>query len=318
MLKSISIKNFQSHKNTEILFSDGLNVISGSSDSGKSSIIRAIRWVTENRPSGDSIKNWDAKKEDVLSVSMELAEGGVCKERINGKAKYLLDSRNGSYEFEAFKTDVPEEVTDFFNLSEFNLQTQHDPYFLLNDSPGDVAKKLNSLVGLDIIDTIFKNLNSRILMIKRSITSEEELGRSLSEKIEKLSWIDDAETELSKLEEEENEVVELKSKFSDIKEIVSRYDSIAEELEKMKPLKSFEEPVKELIDDLLNLEKEKNKQEGVSSLVEGIDTLKKYIQEEDNSLEKNRKLLKNLLTTKNICPLCCSKITKEKIEEIIK
>jgi DNA repair protein SbcC/Rad50 len=183
MLKSISSYNFQSHKSTIIDFCDGLNVITGSSDSGKSSVIRAFRWVYENRPSGDSIKNWDSKKEDEVSVGIQLSEGSVCKERINGKVKYLLDTEKGSYEFEAIRSDVPQEIIEFFNLSEYNIQTQHDPYFLLNDSPGEVAKKLNSLVGLDIIDTIFKNLNSKILGLKRIIEESEKTRTFLNEQL---------------------------------------------------------------------------------------------------------------------------------------
>ena len=42
MIKSVGIVNFQSHEETAIEFSPGLNVIAGGSDAGKSSILRAI------------------------------------------------------------------------------------------------------------------------------------------------------------------------------------------------------------------------------------------------------------------------------------
>ena len=131
MIKSISITHFQGHKNSTVEFCGGLNVIGGTSDSGKSSIVRAIRWVTENRPSGDSIKNWYCEKNDKVSVNIEMSEGTVGKERTDGKVKYLINSKKGFSEYEAVRSDVPQEVTDLFNLSEINLQTQHDPYFLL-------------------------------------------------------------------------------------------------------------------------------------------------------------------------------------------
>ena len=59
MIDKISIKNFQSHPNTELELDPGINVITGSSDNGKTSIFRALYWIIYNRPSGNSfISNW--------------------------------------------------------------------------------------------------------------------------------------------------------------------------------------------------------------------------------------------------------------------
>jgi len=52
VVEKITIKNFQSHEETELQFSSGVNVIVGSSDSGKSAILRALKWVVQNKPSG--------------------------------------------------------------------------------------------------------------------------------------------------------------------------------------------------------------------------------------------------------------------------
>ena len=54
MIKSIDIENFQSHKKTRIDFDPGVNVIIGRSDSGKTSILRALNWVINNKPSGEA------------------------------------------------------------------------------------------------------------------------------------------------------------------------------------------------------------------------------------------------------------------------
>ena len=50
-LKRVRLENFQSHKNSIIDFDRGLNVIVGPSDSGKSAIIRAIKWALYNETS---------------------------------------------------------------------------------------------------------------------------------------------------------------------------------------------------------------------------------------------------------------------------
>ena len=52
MIDKIKIENIQSHKNTELNLSNGINVIVGSSNNGKSAILRALYWAIYNRPLG--------------------------------------------------------------------------------------------------------------------------------------------------------------------------------------------------------------------------------------------------------------------------
>ncbi len=54
MIKSAKLINFQSHIDSLLEFHSGVNSITGQSDSGKSSILRAINWVIHNKPSGDA------------------------------------------------------------------------------------------------------------------------------------------------------------------------------------------------------------------------------------------------------------------------
>jgi exonuclease SbcC len=59
MIDSLSIQNFQSHEKTELEFDEGINIIIGQSDSGKSAILRALNWVVNNKPNGEAFKsNW--------------------------------------------------------------------------------------------------------------------------------------------------------------------------------------------------------------------------------------------------------------------
>lgn len=52
MIKSIELKNIQSHENTRLDFDKGINVIVGSSNNGKSAILRGLYWARYNRPLG--------------------------------------------------------------------------------------------------------------------------------------------------------------------------------------------------------------------------------------------------------------------------
>ncbi len=199
MINSIETKNYHSHKNTKIIFDSGVNIIAGNSDAGKSDILRQAKWVFANRPMGDSIKSWGMDKEDETNVCLTMPEGVCSKKRIGSKAIYELEINSQKTTLEAVKTDVPIEIQDLFNLSEFNFQGQHSGYLLLNDSPGEVAKKLNDLVGLGIIDTMFRNLASKALENKRK--SEEEIKRAefLTIEIDKLSYLDIINTKLQSI-----------------------------------------------------------------------------------------------------------------------
>ena len=77
MIKSVLYRNFQSHKKTLLEFHDGINIIMGPTDSGKTSLLRGLYWVRYNRPRGDDfISNWNRTdkgkpiKATVVTVTM--------------------------------------------------------------------------------------------------------------------------------------------------------------------------------------------------------------------------------------------------------
>ena len=128
MIKKLDIHNFQSHQKTSLEFHHGVNTIIGSSDSGKSAIIRALNWVINNRPTGDSIIQYG---QESAKVSITLDPGQVIA---RGKSKatnyYTISSgTEKKQEFKAIKTDVPDEVGKVLKYNELNLQYQMDaPY----------------------------------------------------------------------------------------------------------------------------------------------------------------------------------------------
>ena len=192
MIRSIDLLNYQSHIESHIDLCDGFNAITGVSDAGKSVIIRAADWVRLNRPLGDEIVNWDAKKEDTTTVKIVTDKCSVQKNRTNGKSSYLLSTGRGKpAPFDVVKTDVPEEIEQALDMTDINVQGQHDKYLFLNDTAGEVARKLNELVGLDIIDTIYKNLNSRITEAKRNISSKKEEIELKESQIKSFSYLED-------------------------------------------------------------------------------------------------------------------------------
>lgn len=250
MIKSISIKNYQSHKDTFIAFKEGLNVITGASDSGKSVILRAFRWVLYNRPLGDEIRNWDTKNDDPVCVEITTDENIIVgKERKKKKNIYYIIENENKQIFEAVGQDVPEQIVTALGVTDINIQSQHDKYFLLDSgiSAGEVAKRFNEMVGLDVIDKTFKNFNSNISTIKGEKEQSEKDIKVYSQKIKELSFIDTYLPQFEALQNKQNEITKKQEKEVAIYSLIEKIKNIHNLQSKLKATISFEDKINQLI-----------------------------------------------------------------------
>lgn len=201
MIQNLKIQNFQSHENTEISFNKGVNVIVGSSDSGKSAIIRALRWVTTCNPRGDAIRSfWGGD----TKVSITTHEGHVIERtRTNSINRYILRKNNDEeLIFDAFGNDVPKEIEEILNLEEaINLQHQIDPPFLISETAGSVASHFNRMASLEKIDLGLKNTKSMQNVVNSRIDIKIEERTKLREELKVFRYLNHAEKDLVSLEE---------------------------------------------------------------------------------------------------------------------
>lgn len=156
MIKRLQIRNFRTHKKLDIKFCKRVNSIIGNNYSGKSTILRAIRYMSQNKPSGDSVIRWGASK-----TSVRITDERKNKiKRIRGKRinLYKLNDK----EFKAFGNKVPEEIQKTLGLSDINFQGQHDAPFWFSKTAGEVSRELNVIVNLDIIDSTLSSISSEI------------------------------------------------------------------------------------------------------------------------------------------------------------
>ena len=198
MIENLTIKNFQSHKDTELTFSPGINAITGTSDSGKSAILRALKLLTNNRPRGIAFRTFDyLKPKGPTEVTLTIDKTVIKRIRDKNTNQYKL----GKEVFDTVKSDVPEEVTQFLNLHETAVQGQHESYFLLQNSPGEVAKKLNKIANLEIIDFVLKSVNSNINENNREIKRTKIMIEQSEEEIAEFEHLDEVEKIINSLTE---------------------------------------------------------------------------------------------------------------------
>jgi len=182
----MEIVNFQAHKDLKIEFGKTITSIVGPSDRGKSSILRALIWCLTNRPGGDSFIRYGANG---CSVSLFIGDNKIERVKSQKQNSYFLNNK----EFKAIRTDIPSEISKILNVDENNIQQQHDPVFWFSNTAGDVGKKLNQIVNLDIIDFTLGEIQSQQkearteLQVIASLLEEQQGILKDSEKIENLS-----------------------------------------------------------------------------------------------------------------------------------
>lgn len=202
MIKKITLKNFQSHADSTFEFCPTTNSIVGSSNNGKTVVLRAISWVVTNRPSADSLVSHWAKDEkgnqtDDMSVTIETDEHIVTRLKTKKINTYIVDGKT----LEAVGRDVPKEVSDALNMNDVNIQKQMDAPFLLSDSPGEVARFFNKLIKLDKIDTYLSSVESKKRKTRDSLQLAVENKEKTEKELENYTWTDKAEGLLTKLKE---------------------------------------------------------------------------------------------------------------------
>ena len=345
MINKISVKNIQSHKNSSLELSPGINAIVGSSNNGKSAILRAFYWVCYNRPLGTDnlLSHWAVDKKgnqiSPMEVTIENQNGVITRRRTKDDNQYIVNDE----ELNVVKTDVPEQVEAALCLTDTNIQKQQDAPFLLSLTSGQVAQYFNKTVRLDIIDRVLTNAESQRRRINQDIKTNDELLWQVKDKREKYNWLDQVERLLNKHDliqskcddfdqqiivieqqiENYNQYTSIKNKYNFIdksKQIISKIEKI--------DIDSIDQQIEQLTDDLLIIEDYNKKKSqsfdqakkiifkiekiDIDSIDQQIDLLTDQLQEiEDvnetiNSKRKNIELLKQKLP--NVCPICGSKM----------
>lgn len=189
MIMRLKGKNFQSHLDTTVDFVPTLNIITGGTDSGKSTLLRMIQWVTSGKPSGfDFISHQACKHGGFVEVSIDFDDCFVSRYKTKSKNTWNVNGLKLS----ATGRNVPDEAVGLLNWNEINYCSQLEPYFLLSDSRGQVAKKMNSIVDLEIIDDSMAKISKDMRAVSTDIKYMDGEVERIDKELEKYSFLDEA------------------------------------------------------------------------------------------------------------------------------
>ena len=175
-IKRVILENFQSHEHTQIDFDDGLNIIVGESNNGKTSILRAIMWVIDNQPLGTDFI-MAGKDECKVSVCYDdgtsITRGRTLKD--TGYYDVYYRDENGTLQranYRGFTNAVPVEVANVHQMPKVNITkdiethlnvlSQLDGPFLLTESPLVKASAIGRITGTHVVDDAIKESNKTI------------------------------------------------------------------------------------------------------------------------------------------------------------
>jgi hypothetical protein len=164
-------------------------------------------------------------------------------------------------------------------VSEYNIQGQHDTYFLLKDSPGIRAQKLNELVGMDVIDTLYKNIGSKIRELNSNIVYLKETSTKTEEDLKKYANLPEIEKLVVNIEKKHAEASAFEATATFIREKLSQLEEIKIKREKLAPLIDSEAKILKLISKTKEYWALREKKE----LLQGRLTILKEVQEEMES-----------------------------------
>ena len=245
-IKKLSLRNFQSHRETDLEFSPGLNIIVGPSDQGKSAIIRALRWLFYNEPRGTGFIRVGETR---CQVRVELSNG-VAVERIRDESgrinRYILEvPGEEAMVFERFNREVPLEVKKALGIQklvvdrdkalEINLAGQLEAPFLLEETGSTRSKVLGRMANLHIIDAAQRETNRDIGQALQEISRLDEDIASLMQ-LQEYADLEEEELRLQKLEHLLQRLTELDrelQKLEEARELLEQNRLQTEEIKKV-------------------------------------------------------------------------------------
>lgn len=275
-IRKIYIKGFQSHEESYVKLDPWLTVVTGPTDSGKTAILRAIRWVCLGEPAGESFVNPEVKHTE---VKLELESGyTITKIRSNGQTTYIISSEEG-YLQKYHTAKVPEEVAFLTGItttkfSDFehtlNFLFQLEAPFLISEAPSTGAKVFGKLANVDDIDKALKTATSNIYGLRIDKQISEKRIEELSEDLKKYEHLEVLENLVNNCEQILNNIDQVNNKLYLLIKLKNELDHSLQQLRILEKKLDILAVVPELEKDLEDIEGSINKYNNLLNLYSNL------------------------------------------------
>lgn len=228
----VIIDGFQSHKHTEVDFSN-FSVIIGPTNAGKSAITRAMKWCLLNEVEDPSFINKDS---EFAEVSVYFTNGKVVTRK---RGKNLNYYKFGDTVLESFGAGPVEAVLEYHGMRNVNLfgdskslnfRDQHSPPFFLAESPANKAAMIGGLAKTEVIDIAIGEIVKDIRTSKAQLKALKAEQKENNEKLKDFSIIPSIEHDLEEIIATNDRTDLLLEKMQNILDIKNRYSEYSARL----------------------------------------------------------------------------------------
>ena len=317
MIKKIIMKNFESHENSEIEFSGGLNLIIGQSNQGKSSIVRALALVVANRFDKDSVRTGA----DFCTVTVVTEKGSVTAERGEDTNHWIIETAAGKKEYRNIGTTVPPETLSILGMGERvrgeikelpNIMFQLEKHYMLSEVDGKkatsnmIARMMDEAIGIGGMEELIKDIATDFTSKKKDLGSKNILISELRSGILEESIFDDYKSSVENTRKLMEEAEELDSLISSSNAISEKLNKNQRDLVIIKDSLAVSEGIEELSERLeSNVKKLRliSKASQIASKLtesEDIESISSNLEEKLSLLRSLQRIRKTQLELKNV------------------
>ncbi|MBO5151608.1 MAG: SMC family ATPase [Methanobrevibacter sp.] len=297
IFKRLKLRNFKSYGTEIINFDNGITVIVGENGAGKSSIFEGISFALFKQHTAGKLGDLVRNNMDSMTVELDFISQGKEYRIMRDKNKSKSTSRlltktssegdfmslcSGDKEVSAYIKEILDMDADLF-LNAIYVR-QGEIAELVDKQPADKKKLIGKLLGLDSLETAWKNLapmiseyENKLSEIKGKLYSKDALQEEFDEKTEELNNL-------------RSRGLELESQIEEVKKLIEEISESKRNMEREKEI--YETQMNNLTNEKQTLEKLENDkrvlQENLDKIREAeeeISRLEKYVSKLDVYLD---------------------------------
>lgn len=233
-ISKLVLENFGSHEYSKFDFSPRMNVFIGPTSSGKTTILRAFRWLYDDY--GNS-KRFVKKGAEEARVTIYTSHGYIitrfCNIKKASKNGFEITYPDGRSE--TLNTKGVKVVQDILSYSKLDLETkkidlnflsQGSSWFFIGEdySAGDRAKIIGSVYKTHLVDLAIKDLENESRKLAQKKEDRTKSLSDLDEKIKEFEFLKVMEGNIKELDKLEEILMEKFNTKNKIKELSNKKD----------------------------------------------------------------------------------------------
>lgn len=320
-LQRLKIKNFQSHQVTELELVDGINIITGLEDSGKTALLRAVNWLRTNRPSSDGFK-FNKDKNLTTEVELEFYDKILVNHSLGKVNSYTYmnpkaaATEPGSQLFTKVGREVPAPIAEVLRLDEINIQEQFDQPYLVWLTSGELANVFNRLSGMQRFDEWQSEVSAGIKAANAGIkTAANDIG-AFQEQMAQFEKLPEVKKLIAEIEQLDKNIASAGKDFNRLRQIETDIKSADTNLKK---LAASEEEIAQalaVVAEIRELDRKINSTNNQLGTIEEAARLCTLVGITEEELQAAISSYTELLSKEGICDRCYGNIDKTTIDNI--